>query len=140
MIYSADGVRPDPAWIEAIQSLPEPENITELQEFLGIATCIETFVRLSHHTATLRELLKHDVAFSWTAPHDQEFRKVKDLICHEKTLAYFDPNKESVFQVDSSLHGLGAVLMQEGPPPHFASTHTCMVSPSLPKMTTSCWR
>ena len=122
MIYSADGVRPDPAWIKAIQSLPVPENKTELQEFLGIATCIETFVpRLSHHTSMLRELLKQDVEFSWTAPRDQEFRKVKDQICHETTLTYFDPNKESVLQVDSSLHGLGAVMMQEGRPIAFAS-------------------
>ena len=122
MIYSADGARPDPARIEAIQSLPAPENVTELQEFLGIATYMATFVpRLSHHTATLRELLKQDTEFSWTAAHDQEFRKVKDLICRETTLAYFDPNQESVLQVDSSLHGLGAVLMQEGRPIAFAS-------------------
>ena len=122
MIYSADGARTDPARIEAIQSLPAPENVTELQEFLGIATYMATFVpRLSHHTATLQELLKQDTEFSWTAAHDQEFRKVKDLICRETTLAYFDPNKESVLQVDSSLRGLGVVLMQEGRPIAFAS-------------------
>ena len=59
--------------------------------------------------------------FSWTAAHDQEFHKVKDLICQETTVAYFDPNKESVLQVDSSLRGLGAVPMQEGCPIAFAS-------------------
>ena len=77
MIYSAYGARIDPARIEAIWSLPAPENITKLQEFLGFATYMTTFVpRLSHHTATLRELLKQDAEFSWTAAHDQEFSKV----------------------------------------------------------------
>ena len=122
MIYSASGARPDLERIEAIQSLPAPENITELQEFLGIATYMSSFVpRLSHHTATLRELLKQDVEFTWTETHQEEFLRVKELICQDTTLAYFDPNKASVLQVDSSLRGLGAVLMQDGRPIAFAS-------------------
>ena len=91
MIYSADDARPDPARIEAIRSLPAPENVMELLEFLDITIYMATFVpHLSHHTVTLRELLKQDAEFSWTAAHDQEFSKVKDVICQETTLAYFD--------------------------------------------------
>ena len=36
-------------------------------------------------------------------------------------LAYFDPEKELVLQVDSSKNGLGAVLLQNGKPIEFAS-------------------
>ena len=36
-------------------------------------------------------------------------------------LAYFDSSKEVVIQVDSSKHGIGAVLLQEGCPIEYAS-------------------
>ena len=39
----------------------------------------------------------------------------------EVTLAYFDPNKVSVIQVDTSSRGLGAALLQDGRPAAFAS-------------------
>ena len=49
---------------EAIRELLSPENKTELQEFLGIATYMSTYVpKLLHHTLVLRELLKSDVEF-----------------------------------------------------------------------------
>ena len=36
-------------------------------------------------------------------------------------LAYYDPNKETVLQTDTSIKGLGACLMQQGKPVYFAS-------------------
>ena len=36
-------------------------------------------------------------------------------------LAYYDPNKETILQKDSSIKGLGAYLMQQGKPVHFNS-------------------
>ena len=93
-IYNADGVRPDPERVEAIRELPSPETKTELQEFLGIATYMSTYVpRLSHHTAVLRELLKSDVEFEWTPSHEEAFVRVKNILCEETILAYFDPAK-----------------------------------------------
>ena len=122
MRFSSAGAQPDPDRIEAIRSLPAPENVTELKEFLGIATYMSSFVpRLSHHSAALRDLLKQDTEFAWTASHQEAFQQVKDLICQETTLAYFDTNKDTVLQVDSSLKGLGAVIMQDGRPIAFAS-------------------
>ena len=122
MIYGAEGVKPDPDRVTAIRQLPAPENTKELQEFLGIATYMAPFIpRLSHHAAVLRELLKKDARFTWSHNHDAAFKKIKELICSDTTLAYFDPDKESVLEVDSSLRGLGAVLLQEGKPVAFAS-------------------
>lgn len=122
MIYSADGVRPDPDRVAAINQLPAPTTVKELQEFLGIATYMAPFIpRLSHHAAVLRQLLKKNTVFSWLDSHEAAFQNIKELICRDTTLAYFDPDKESVLQVDSSMRGLGAVLMQEGKPIAFAS-------------------
>ena len=36
-IVGKNGVKADPAKIEAIKNFPEPSNITELRSFLGLA-------------------------------------------------------------------------------------------------------
>ena len=47
--------------------------------------------------------------------------KVKDLICEEVTLSYFNPSKEVTLQVEASGKGLGATLLQDGMPVAFCS-------------------
>ena len=122
MVYDADGAHPDPKRVEDIKALPPPSNEAELQQFLGIVTYMSPFIpHMSQHTAILRDLLKKEADFQWTANHEEAFQKVKKLIRKEATLAYFDPNKESVIQVDASSRGLGAALLQDGRPIAFAS-------------------
>ena len=122
LMYIADGVKPDPDRVDAIRALPTPKSVQELQEFLGIATYMASFVLcLSHHSVILLELLKHGTEYAWLPQHDKAFSTIKSLICNTTTLAYFDPNKESVLQVDSSQKGLGAVLMHDSQPIAYAS-------------------
>ena len=62
--FTADGVKPDADRVKAIEALPTPQSTKELQEFLGIATYMASFVpRLSHHSTILRGLLKHDAEY-----------------------------------------------------------------------------
>ena len=76
---------------------------------------------LSTHTAPLRDLIKKDTDFTWTPSHEKKFNDIKDLICRDSKLTYFDPAKDIVIQVDASGRGLGAVLMQSGKPVAYAS-------------------
>ena len=122
LVYTADGVKPDADRVKAIEALPTPQSTKELQEYLGIATYMASFVpRLSHHSAILRDLLKRDAEYEWLPQHDEAFVTIKSLICNSTTLAYFDTGKDGVLQVDSSQKGLGAVLMQDSQPIAFAS-------------------
>ena len=122
MIYHKDGVHPDPEKVKVIKEKQSPGNKNELQEFLGIITYMSPFIpRLSEQTANLRNLLKKDTEFVWTEAHQRDFEKIKDDICRETTLTYFDSEKETVIQVDASGRGLGAVLIQNGKPIAFAS-------------------
>ena len=120
--FSADGVRSDPGRAADIQRMKAPQNVAQLQEFLGIATYMSPFIpNLSQKTATLRDLVKKDAEYIWTDSHNAAFEATKSLICRDVTLAYFDPQAESVIQVDASSRGLGAVLIQHGKPIAFAS-------------------
>lgn len=121
-IYDKDGVRPDTAKIEAINSIPTPHDVTGLQRFLGMITYLSPFIpKMADETAALRSLLKKDAEFVWTASHDRAFQRIKEIVCKEVTLSYFDPNKPTTIQVDASLKGLGAALVQDDKPIAFAS-------------------
>ena len=109
--------------MEAIKQLPSPTNITDLQKVLGIITYLAPFIpHLSDLTAPMRDLLKKESEYQWTASHQKALeKKIKDFICKEMSLTYFNPSKETSLQVDASNKGLGAVLLQEGKPIAFAS-------------------
>ena len=62
----------------------------------------------------LRNLLKKDSDFQWSWSHSAAFESIKQSISQEVTLTYFDPEKETVVQLDASLRGLGGAPVQEG--------------------------
>ena len=122
IICSADGIQPDPKKVSALKQMEHPENEDELQTFLGLVTYMSPFIpNASTLTAHLRELTKPDTPFAWTDSHQRTFDKVKAAISTEVTLSYFDPGKATTLQVDASMKGLGATLLQDDKPVAFAS-------------------
>ena len=108
--------------MEEIKSLPSLTNITELQKVLGIITNMAPFIpRLSDLIVNLREFLRKDTDYDWNNSHQKLLQEIKDLICKEMLLHYYDPSKKSVIQVDTSSRGLEAALIQEHKPIAFAS-------------------
>ena len=107
--------------MDAIQSLPDLKNFCELRKAPGIITNMGPFIlKLSNLTAPLRELVKSEQR-EWTASQSHTFQKVKDVICHETCLTYFDPQKFITLQVDTTTKGLGDCPMQDNKPNAFTS-------------------
>lgn len=120
--WSSNGVQPDIEKCDNIKNKVSPTNKTELQSFLGLIQYLSPFIpRLSERTATFRELLKKDSVWQWTESHERLYQKMKDDIHHHLLLSYFNPQEETTLEVDSSLNGLGAALLQNGKPIAFAS-------------------
>ena len=114
MIRSTDGVRPDPKKTAAISDMTVPTN-RELLSFLGLATYMGVFIpNLSEKVAVLRDLTKKNDIFEWKACHQQAFDLVKNVISAETTIHYYDPHWPITLQVDASMTGLGATLIQDG--------------------------
>ena len=72
--------------------------------------------KLAEHTANLRNRLKKGIDYMRTESHEQDFWRIKGLICQETTLTYFNVEGETVIQVDASSKELGAVLIQNNKP------------------------
>ena len=63
---SAEGIRVDPAKIEAIVSWKSPRNVTEVRKFLDLARYYRRFVKgFSIIASTLTQLLRKWVKFEW---------------------------------------------------------------------------
>ena len=121
-VYDKDRAHPDPKKVEAIHKMPPPEEPQELQKFLGMTTYLSLFIpSLSTFTAPLRELLWKDSEFTWNDSYQEAFNAVKQMVCKDTTLRYFDSQNPVVIQVDASQKGLGAALLQDGHPVAFAS-------------------
>lgn len=122
LMISADGVKPAPKHIRAIQEMPRPSDKAAVLRFLGLVKFLARFLpNVSQLTASLRQLTHKDIPFEWNQDHEGEFQTLKSLIAAQPVLAYFDVNKSVVVQTDASKDGLGAVLLQDNSPVAFAS-------------------
>lgn len=119
---SNNGLTIDDRKIEAIRDMPSPKNKKDIQRFLGFVTYVGKFVKnLSEKTHPLRELLKINNAFVWEEHHEKSFNEIKNEICKDITLRFFNPNEQVIVSVDASKYGLGAVLIQNNLPCAYAS-------------------
>ena len=113
MTYSRDGIKPDPTKINDLQAIPTPQCKKDLQTFLGLIQYLGPFIpHLSGQAAPLRQLLKDDIPFEWEDDHQHVFNQLKYLVSNDATLQYYDVNAPAILQVDASLRGLGAALLQ----------------------------
>ena len=108
LIFSADGIRPDPERIVSLSRFPVPRDVTEVRSFLGLANQLSGFVPdFAHMTVRLREL----TAFLWLDNHQREFGKVKQLLTSDMVVTHFNPELPVTVLTDASrLHGLGYAL------------------------------
>lgn len=122
-IVTADGIKPNPEKLKAIENLEVPKKLKDLQAFLGITGYYRRFIKDYAKIAkpmTLR--LKRDKVIDYTAEdYIEAFNKLKNIIKEDVVLAYPDVTQEFVLTTDASNYAIGAVLSQKGRPISFGS-------------------
>ena len=112
-IVSKDGVHTDPDKVKAMQKMPRPTDVTELQQFLGFVNFYRKFLpRLSETQIPLYGLLKKDIEFRWTEQQEQAFIATKNLLTSNQLLGHPDWSKTFYLSTDASLKAAAAVLEQ----------------------------
>ena len=130
MIFSSEGVRPNPAKVEALDHISPPKSKSELISFVCMMQSNTEFIpEFSKKASKLRELTKINVRFKWLEEHDRCFNKLLEAFKADALLQYFDINKQTYIFTDAHMTGLGAMLAQgdiigEARPIAFASRTT----------------
>ena len=119
---TSDGHKPQDNKIAAIVNMKTPENVKQLQSFLGMAQYLNTYSPvLADLCAPLYKLTRDNVPFQWGHEHSEAFELIKQELSKQPVLQYYDVKKEVTLQVDASNTGLGLVLLQDNHPILYAS-------------------
>ncbi|XP_036000896.1 uncharacterized protein LOC118565187 [Fundulus heteroclitus] len=112
-IVSGEGVRPNPALVKDVQMWKSPDNLQELQAFLGLCNYYRKFVpRFAELANPLHHLLKKGTVFVWTEEHQAAFTKLKERLTTAPVLGYPRPEGKFILDTDASNNSVGAVLSQ----------------------------
>lgn len=91
-ILSAEGIKANPAKVEALTKMDEPTDISGVRRFLGLANQLSKFTPdLAEKTKPLRDLLTCKNQWSWVHPQKAAFENIKTLLSTTPCLAHYDP-------------------------------------------------
>ncbi|XP_065095800.1 uncharacterized protein K02A2.6-like [Ochlerotatus camptorhynchus] len=115
-LLDRNGLRPDPAKIQAITDMAPPTDVSGVRSFLGAVNYYGKFV---HRMRTLRfpldELLKAGTEFRWTTQCQQAFMRFKEILASDLLLTHYNPNLDIVVSADASSVGVGATISHKFP-------------------------
>ena len=119
-IVSKDGIKVDPKKIQAVADWPQPTNLTEIQQFLGLTNFFCKYIQgYTNLSMPLTLLLHNNTPFAWVAACQEAFDGLKTALTTAPCLALPDTSEGGpTFDLvcNTSGFGLGAVLIQKGRP------------------------
>ncbi|GKE08537.1 putative reverse transcriptase domain-containing protein, partial [Tanacetum coccineum] len=112
-MIDSQGIHVDPAKIESIKDWTSPKTPMEIRQFLGFAgyyrRFIEGFLKI---TKLMTKLTQKKVKFFWEGKQEAEFQLLKQKLCSAPILALPEGSEDFIAYYDTSIKGLGVVLMQ----------------------------
>ncbi|WVZ53142.1 LOW QUALITY PROTEIN: hypothetical protein U9M48_004125 [Paspalum notatum var. saurae] len=101
-----------PKKVESVLNWKQPESVTEIRSFLGLAGYYRRFIKDFSKTAKpMTSLTKKNAKYTWSP---NSLPSLKRSLTTAPVLAQPDVTKPFDVYCDASGNGLGCVLMQEG--------------------------
>ncbi|KAK9049844.1 hypothetical protein SSX86_031187 [Deinandra increscens subsp. villosa] len=114
-VIGSEGIKVDPAKVEAVTLWEAPKTPTEVRSFLGLAGYYRRFIQdFSKIALPLTKLTKKETKFVWGTEQEEAFRSLKQKLTQAPVLTLPEGNEDMVVYSDASQIGLGCVLMQRG--------------------------
>ncbi|KAI3514654.1 hypothetical protein L1887_13250 [Cichorium endivia] len=114
-VVNKDGIKVDPAKIEAVMNWEKPKNPTEIRSFLGLAGYYRRFIEgFSKIACPLTLLTKKNEKFVWTDKQEEAFELLKKKLCEAPILSLPEGTEDFAVYSDASGLGIGCVLTQRG--------------------------
>jgi len=112
-ILSGDGVSTDPKKIKSIEEWPRPENLKDVQRFIGLCNYYRRFVKdFAKIAKPLHNLTRKNIKFLWTNECENAFKELKKRLITSPILLHPDITKPFIVECDASNYAIGAVLSQ----------------------------
>lgn len=112
-IITTEGIKPNPAKIEAIQKFPIPRTNREIKSFIGLLSYYRKFIPdLAKLTKPLTECLKKGRKITLDDRYVKAFETCKNILMNDPILQFPDFSKPFILTTDASNIALGAILSQ----------------------------
>ncbi|KAK2450171.1 hypothetical protein QL285_009303 [Trifolium repens] len=112
-VISREGIAVDPAKIDTVLSWKQPQTVTDVRSFVGLAGYYRRFIEgFAKIVAPMTQLTRKDQPFAWTEKCESSFQLLKERLTTSPVLVL--PQSDEPYEVycDASHQGLGCVLMQ----------------------------
>ncbi|GJT51334.1 putative reverse transcriptase domain-containing protein [Tanacetum coccineum] len=114
-VINNEGIKVDPAKINAIMNWEQPKTPTEIRSFLGLAGYYRRFIQhFSKIASSLTKLTRKNAKFEWGKYQEIAFQILKQELSRAPVLVLPEGNVDMEVYCDASSNGLGCVLMQRG--------------------------
>lgn len=124
-LISAEGVKPDPAKVEAVKNWPRPQNADEAKRFVAFANYYRKHIRnFASLCYPLNYLTRKNVPFVWDNECEKAFNTLREVFLKPPVLDFPDFSQSNTFNLhtDASGYAIGAVLSNKnGRPIAYAS-------------------
>jgi hypothetical protein len=100
--------------VATITDWPEPQNVRDVQAFLGFTGFYRRFVEgYSKLCKGMSDLTKKLPGFKWTQAATRSLQTLKDAFTTEPVLKAYDPEKPSILRTNASGYALSGIHTQK---------------------------
>ena len=114
---TADGIRPTPDRVSAIQDMPKPSSVTGLRRFLGAMNfyrhCVPCLAAVLQPLDDKLKVPPDRKDFSWSAEDDTAFTAAKSALAETALLHHPKHDAPLCVMTDASGYAAGGVLQQQ---------------------------